>query len=164
MTNVLFIKNSGAYEAHAFSDECGEITFYGSFRVGTKLYERVPYLRLFIDEYDAEDGEVFFVDEYFPLLPRLKPIGLFRSHFLQWMVPNALHSETFKRSPMLTAGLRAYAKKLETFSEDASVVRQAKTVVNQLRHERSRDVKRAYDVLGALERMPCTEHCFAVTE
>lgn len=163
MTSLVLDKQSLSFETSLFSETSGEITFRANAQVGETVYRLIPYLRLQIHDWEPDNGEVWWNDEYHDMLPYPKPVESFRTFMIVRTIPQLLESsESVRRSPLLQAALKSYAEKLRTFSEDAAVVRQAKTATNRLKHQREDEVDAAYAVLSALGKVPVNARGFDV--
>lgn len=164
MNKTVLLRNPSVVGT-TFSRLTGQVCFTADFKVGEDSFRQVPFLRLLVESYgdDEEDRDMFSVyDEYCHIIPYLKPIADFRLCFSQKLMPMAMRATSVDASGLLKRGLQRYAKDLRTFSDDVSIIRQAKSSVNILNPNRDDSLEKARAILKVLGKMPSTETPFSM--
>jgi hypothetical protein len=160
MKKVIFLKGGLRSEMVTFNKTAREITVYGDISFnGQRFFKNLPIVRLVVTDVSMgnHNDEALVCDEYSRFIPYLKSVKAFRILLEQELIK--LKSNVDKLG---NVGIDEYLAELRTFSETKSIIREAKTLVNQLKPEKIKDIEIAHRIFAAMDIYPSADNLFEV--
>lgn len=150
----IVVLSSCKTECRTFNKWAGEIVIIGSLFYNNMDYRDVKILHLTIE---SDEDNVHIWDEFFPLVPYLKPIRTFRNFLHPILSELAKHDEW-----VIRRGAAKYLYDLNGFSETRYLLKQARSCMDKIKSEAKGAEQIARKILEIVDVFPNTDNKFEV--